>query len=205
MHLKKAPHGYGPNKLHSRTNLLNFTIALTVPTAKRCACGYALTPITPYILTERLRASGNTPAIRELRTYDDLDITALAHSGENSIMIRVWHYGAGSQTHAPGKAGLIYELYHETELLAFSSPNTLSCLSALYTSHSCEFITTQLGFNYHVDNTRPANILTPSQAEKPSCAFVSRPIEKLVLRDRINAAMIQKGAFSCTAATTQHS
>lgn len=142
-----------------------------------------------------LAGFGQYPGYPELRTYDDLDITALAHSGENSMMIRVWHYGAGSQTHAPGKAGLIYELYHETELLAFSSPNTLSCLSALYTSHSCEFITTQLGFNYHVDNTRPANILTPSQAEKPSCAFVSRPIEKLVLRDRINAAMIQKGAF----------
>ena len=80
------------------------------------------------------------------KVYDKIDVSRYMRQGKNVIAFRVWYYGINtSSTYYPGKAGLIYSLFADESLLAYSSESTLSRLSPTFVPYKEKFITSQLG------------------------------------------------------------
>jgi hypothetical protein len=62
------------------------------------------------------------------KVYDRIDLSRYMRQGKNVIAFRVWYYGiATSSTYYPGKAALIYSLFVDGALAAYSSERTNAC------------------------------------------------------------------------------
>ena len=89
------------------------------------------------------------------KVYDRIDVSGYMRQGKNVIAFRVWYYGIDSfSTYYPGKAGLIYSLYADGILAAYSSERTLSRLSPTFVPYKCKRITTQLGLSFEYDSKK---------------------------------------------------
>ena len=89
------------------------------------------------------------------KVYDRIDVSGYMRQGKNVIAIRVWYYGIEtSSTYYPGKAGLLYSLYADDVLVAYSSEKTLSRSSPVFVPYKCKSITSQLGLTFEYDAKR---------------------------------------------------
>ena len=89
------------------------------------------------------------------KVYDRIDVSRYMRQGKNVIAFRVWYYGIStSSTYYPGKAGLLYSLYADDALVAYSSDSTLSRLSPTFVPYKCKQITGQLGLTFEYDSKR---------------------------------------------------
>ena len=89
------------------------------------------------------------------KVYDRIDVSRYMRQGKNVVAFRVWYYGIStSSTYYPGKAGLIYSLYADDALVAYSSDSTLSRLSPTFVPYKCKQITGQLGLTFEYDSKR---------------------------------------------------
>ena len=89
------------------------------------------------------------------KVYDKIDVSRYMRQGKNVIAFRVWYYGINtSSTYYPGKAGLIYSLFADESLLAYSSESTLSRLSPTFVPYKEKFITSQLGLSFEYDSKK---------------------------------------------------
>ena len=87
-----------------------------------------------------------------MKVYDKIDVSRYMRKGKNIIAFRVWYYGiANSQTYCPGKAGLIYSLFADSNILSCSSAKTLSRLSPTFVPYREKRITVQLGLTFEYD------------------------------------------------------
>ena len=87
------------------------------------------------------------------KVYDRIDVSRYMRQGKNVVAFRVWYHGIDtSSTYYPGKAALIYSLYGDGALVAYSSSATLSRLSPSYVQHKCKEITVQLGLSFEYDS-----------------------------------------------------
>lgn len=87
------------------------------------------------------------------KVYDRIDLSRYMRQGKNVIAFRVWYYGiATSSTYYPGKAALIYSLFVDGALAAYSSERTPSRLSPTFVPYKCKQITSQLGFSFEYDS-----------------------------------------------------
>ena len=87
------------------------------------------------------------------KVYDRIDVSRYMRQGKNLVAFRVWYYGIDtSSTYYPGRAGLIYSLYGDGALIAYSSSATLSRLSPTFVQHKCKEITVQLGLSFEYDS-----------------------------------------------------
>ena len=89
------------------------------------------------------------------KVYDRIDVSRYMRQGRNVIAFRVWYYGVDSaSTYYPGKAALIYSLFADGALLAYSSERTLSRLSPTFVPYKCKSITGQLGLSFEYDSKK---------------------------------------------------
>ena len=90
-----------------------------------------------------------------MKVYDKIDLSAYMRQGRNVIAFRVWYYGIDSaSTYYPGTAGLLYSLYFDGALAAYSSAKTPSRLSPTFIPYKCKNITSQLGLTFEYDSKR---------------------------------------------------
>ena len=87
------------------------------------------------------------------KVYDKIDLSRYMRGGKNIIAFRVWYYGIDtSSTYYPGTAGLIYSIYFDEVLAAYSSSLTPSRLSPSFVPYKCKRITGQLGLTFEYDS-----------------------------------------------------
>ena len=113
------------------------------------------------------------------KIYDTVNIGALLKEGENRVDILAYHCGVATQRYRPYKAGLIYEIVSDGNILAKSTQNTKSRLSLTYLSGRCKFVSTQLGFTFFYDATKENNYgYLPSVCVEKNAELYPRPIKK---------------------------
>ncbi len=158
-------------------------------------------------LNGALSAFGQYADYPDYKVYDRVDITDFLSTGENRLVVTVWYYGIDSQTYQKGEAGLIYEITDEEGcVLAASGTHTRSRLSRDYVSGRGDLISGQLGPTYHADlrgddgfRTRGDEGFAESRlVPEISTDFHLRPNQKLILADRMPAAICRTGAFRYT-------
>ncbi len=128
------------------------------------------------------------------KVYDTVDVTRFCEKGENELEILVWYYGFGSQTYQIGKAGLIYEITDDGEVVSYSSENTLCALAKDYVHGKCKRISPQLGISYTYDARGAEAPVNPKNAvlvDIPS-ELRPRPNKKITIGDFIPASYIGK-------------
>ncbi len=116
-----------------------------------------------------LAAFGQYADFPYMKVYDRLDLSRYMRQGKNIVAFRVWYYGiSGTQTYYPGTASLIYSLYFDGALAAYSSKATPSRLSPTFVPYKCKKITNQLGLTFEYDAKRAdAWMLGEPDAENP--------------------------------------
>mgnify|MGYP003290392488 CR=1 FL=1 len=123
------------------------------------------------------------------KVYDKVDVTSFCRKGTNRIATIVWYYGLeSSSVYYPGKAGVLYTLVCNHQVLCQSSAATLSRMSQTYQNHRCKILSGQLGFGYGYHATKEDNWLigelhgfTPSVIVDQALPLRIRPCDKLTL------------------------
>lgn len=128
------------------------------------------------------------------KVYDEVDVTAFCQNGQNRIATIVWYYGIDCiSTYYPGKAGVLYEVTCNNEVLCESNETTLSRMSKSYMNHREQLITIQMGYGYGYDATKEDGWLTDELIDFHPASIVEqvlplriRPCEKLTLLPEVN-------------------
>ena len=123
------------------------------------------------------------------KVYDEVDVTAFCHQGDNRIATLVWYYGIDTtQVYYPGNAGLLYELVCDDSILSASNEETLARMSRTYLNHRMHIITPQLGLGYGYDatcednwQTEDAEGFVPATIVEQNLPLRIRPCDKLTL------------------------
>lgn len=187
-----------------RDEFCDFLTTFTAGADTACRLRIAADSNYSVWINGQLAAFGQYADYPDYKVYDEVDVTACTHPGENRMVITVWHYGVASQTYAPGEAGLIFELADaDGNILTASGTDTLSRLSRDYISGRCDPISSQLGLTYHYDmhgddgfRTAGADGFAPSRAaEGISVDFHLRPNRKLTLEPRLPSRVTLAGQF----------
>ena len=119
------------------------------------------------------------------KIYDRIELTPHLQSGTNHMRILVHHWGIPTSRYRPATAGVIWEVYEEQRLIAYSSPAVLSGQSAAYRSGAPVLVSGQLGMTFSYDATRQGQtVFAPSVTVDKRCSFYPRPIPKHRLLDR---------------------
>lgn len=85
------------------------------------------------------------------KIYDEIDITPFLDKGENNISFLVWYFGRSGMRYLTETPGLIYEIFLDGNIVAFSSESTFSRKSKAYISGSDKKISAQLGYSFAYD------------------------------------------------------
>ena len=93
-----------------RDEFCDFLTTFTAGADTACRLRIAADSNYSVWINGQLAAFGQYADYPDYKVYDEVDVTACTHPGENRMAITVWHYGVASQTYAPGEAGLIFEL-----------------------------------------------------------------------------------------------
>lgn len=147
----------------------------------------------------RFVTSGQYPDFPHYKVYDRIDITQYCKKGENHLAILVWYYGvSGSSTYYAGNAGLCFEVYQNEKLCLASDANVLSRLSKTYENGLERLITYQMGYSFHYDATKEDDWINgvlsgfcPSRIVSQRLPLYERPIEKLLIAERIETQLIK--------------
>lgn len=141
--------------------------------------------------------SGQYADYLHYKVYDEIVLDSRVTEGINSLVIIVWYCGVVSFTAPVGKAGLLFELEQNGNIIKVSDEEILSRKSQTYISGKGEWVTPQLGLNYHIDLQQKVSedfspsILVPNMPEK----LYPREIEKLVVQPRVLMNIVMQGTF----------
>ena len=130
------------------------------------------------------------------KSYDSIDITPFLMKGKNSIAVLVWHFGTDSQRYIKAKAGLIFELQSNGEVVFACGENTRTRYSKAYKQGAQKLVTRQLGFSFAYDATQEDDWkitgkgLQSAVLVDKNCSFIERPIEKLKLLECVHGTVI---------------
>ena len=130
------------------------------------------------------------------KSFDTIDLTPYLRKGSNTIAVLVWHFGVDSQRYQKAQAGLIFEVVADGEVLVASGETTRARYSKTYAQGLQKIVTSQMGFSFSYDSTQEEDWTITGKgfrfavlAEK-NCTLIERPIEKLILRERIHGTVI---------------
>ena len=133
------------------------------------------------------------------KIYDEIDITDYLNDGDNILAFEVWYFGVDSQKYVAAKAGLIYEIESNGQMIANSGKNTLSRKSRTYVCGRKKSVSFQLGFSFFYDSRKEdgwkngeLNGFSNSVIVEKNCDFFARPNKKLVLSERKTVASSKK-------------
>ena len=102
-----------------------------------------------------LAAFGQYADYPHSKVYDEIDLSRFMRQGRNVVAFRVWYYGIDTaSTYACGSAGLIYSLYFDGVLRAYSGKDTKSRLSPSFVPYRRKCITMQLGLSFEYDSKK---------------------------------------------------
>ena len=130
------------------------------------------------------------------KSYDTVDITKYLKQGKNTIAVLVWYCGEDTQSYIKARAGLIFELQGDSNILIASDESIHARYSKAYKRELRKFITPQLGFSFSYDATKEDNWIIsgndfhPAVAVEKNCIFVKRPTKKLELLERVHGMVI---------------
>ncbi len=120
------------------------------------------------------------------KMFDRFLLDSFLNIGKNILELTVWHHGKGSATYKPAKAGLIFCVHQNNNVLYATDESTLSRLNTKYKNGYCKYITGQLGLSYKYNNTIENNQpFTKSVFIEKSKEFTLRKIAPLVLEGRV--------------------
>ena len=130
-------------------------------------------------------ASSQYGDFEHYKIYDEINVTPYLKMGENKIDITAYHCGVATSRYRPAKAGLIYEVVCDGEVLAVSDETTLSRQSPTYVSGRKKLVSYQLGFSFFYDATADtAKGFCPSAVVDKKCQLFPRPIRKHTIGER---------------------
>ena len=130
-------------------------------------------------------ASNQYGDFEHYKIYDTLDLKPFMRSGENEIKILVHHCGFPTQRYRPAKAGLIYEIICDGEIISYSNESILSRKSPAYKSGNRILVSSKLGFTFAYDSTKETDGgYHKSVSVEKKCTFYPRPIKKSVVKDK---------------------
>lgn len=144
------------------------------------------------------------------KTYDVIDISEHLSSGTNRICITGYWQGESSSTYRPGDPGLVFAIKAGDNIIAHSGPDTRHRPAPNYVSGRVPKVTGQLGFSFEHRGDKLDGWLSPdyqpgdewkppSDAERKPLAdrpVRPRPVERLLLLDRIPMHVVSQGAFT---------
>lgn len=156
-----------------------------------------------------LYINGKTVSFGQYRDYanykvkDAVDVTAYCNRGKNSVKILCWHIGVKCSATADLSAGLWYRITEGQEVLSASNETTLCRIDKGYIGYVCEFITYQLGLNYHYDATKDDEWTTEDLLNGFENAVkvdfvadcVDRPVKKLITLPLLSGKLVGEGEF----------
>lgn len=139
-------------------------------------------------------ASNQYGDFEHYKIYDSIDITSCLHEGENEVRILVWHLGIGTSRYRPGKAGLIFELVCDDEVILASGEDTLCRQDPYYRTGLCKMITRQLGQSFLYDATAAETAFGKAFIVDKKAKLYPRPTKKAkLLPKRGMKLLIDKG------------
>ncbi|MBQ9939540.1 MAG: hypothetical protein IJO96_08430 [Oscillospiraceae bacterium] len=149
--------------------------------------------------------SGQYADMPNYKIYDELDISRHLVEGTNHIAVVVWYYGVESSTYFVAKPGLIFEVEQNGKVVLASDENVLSRKSKRYISGRREYITPQMGLNYHVDLRESDDWMTGKDLSDFTTSFVpedmptnlvARIAKKVDILPSASVDIVMQGAFS---------
>lgn len=128
-----------------------------------------------YINGKRV-AFGQFAGFKNIKYFEEFDITEFCKAGQNSLEITVRYEGVNSFTHIEDGAGVIFTV-SDDELLAYSGTHTLCGYDNRYLQHNKRFITMQLGF---APTMKQGDFVADKNAVlvEKNCEIVKRPIKR---------------------------
>lgn len=115
----------------------------------------------------------------EHKYYDELDITDLCESGENTFTLTVRYEGLNSHIHIADGAGVIYSLDVDGKNITYSHKGVLGGYDNRYIQHTTRKITGQIGYGTHMRVGEYTCDIPCVEVEK-SYNIKPRPIKKTV-------------------------
>lgn len=143
-------------------------------------------------------SSGQYPDFPYFKVYDELDLSEYCVAGENKLAIIVWYYGAPNFSYYPGNAALRFEVFNDSQILAYSDIQTQSRQSKAYKSGLKKEITDQLGFSFLYnseleDDWKKGELdsFSNSCIVNQELPLYKRPVKQLEIKQRRNSTLIK--------------
>lgn len=137
---------------------------------------------TNYIayLNGKMVGYGQFPGYKNIKYFDEIDLSDYIVGGRNELRITVWYEGLNSFTHIEDGAGLIFELVNESDIVCFSDKQTLGTIDARYISGQKKMITIQIGYTSGMTSQQTQESYKPCVEFLREVKYEKRPVEKLV-------------------------
>lgn len=146
------------------------------------------------------------------KTFDQIDLKALARPGANRLCILGWYQGESTSQYLKGAAGLVYAVRAGDEIVAASGPETRMRQAPNYVSGPVPRVSPQLSFTFEHRGDKDDGWLTEdygvgpdwktpgSDEVKPldSRPVRPRPVAKLILGERLPMRILSQGVFHRT-------
>lgn len=134
-----------------------------------------------YVNGKRV-AFGQFPGYKEVKYYDEIDITEASSLGENELRIVVRYEGIDTLVHVKDNAGLIFEVTQGEDILCRSSKNTMGGLDMTYQQNVCRNLTWQVGYSSDMNSCGEVEKIEYAACRETNISenFLKRPVKKLV-------------------------
>lgn len=136
------------------------------------------------LVNGKLVAFGQYQNYEENAYYEEIDLTPHLQMGENDVEILAWYIGApGLLVYSPGKAGLIFEVLADGNVVLASDEKILSAYHPCYKRGYQKFITEQVGYSFLYDAQKESDPVdfAPSVAVEKPLPRRKRPVKNLKL------------------------
>ncbi len=142
--------------------------------------------------------SGQYPDFPHYKVYDELDLSPYCIEGQNNLAVIVWYYGTPNMSYYPGNAALRFEVYNDSQILAYSDTQTQSRQSKVYKSGLKKEITSLLGFSFLYNSALEddwkngvLHNFSNSCIVNQEISLYKRPTKKLEINPRRNSTLIK--------------
>lgn len=153
--------------------------------------------VSEYVLyiNEKFVGFNQYPNYKNKKFYDEYNLKNYINLGINTLYIVALskNYNTSS-TIADGK-GLLFEIYENEKVIAYSNENTMSRLDINYKSGLIHNITGQLGMSYEYSFIDANYKFENSAIFKHKCILYPRPIKKLDISNKVHFTKISDHIF----------
>lgn len=125
---------------------------------------------------------------------DSFMLDEFCQIGKNELKITVWHIGCPSSVYVHAAPGLIFGIYQNDDMIAYSSEKVCARQNINYQNGMCKIITGQMGPSYRYDNTIVNELpYLPSVVVEKTMEISHRGIDTLKILPRIPVTVDDNG------------